>query len=153
MHLIRRCLPLLFCFAALSAEADSGRVIKVLEQFLDQKGRHMLNPSLFERDAYQAWLRLHPKERSGVRFDVEYRAPRYPFGSLKIQVEVRGIAHGEPPKEIVLEQDVKPCGWFSRWTTFRLSGQEYDNLGEVTAWRVRLWEDEDLLGEQQSFLW
>jgi len=26
-------------------------------------------------------------------------------------------------------------------------------LGEVTAWRVTLWEDTQLLGEQRSFLW
>ncbi len=41
---------------ALSAQAATGRVIKVLPQFLDLKGRNSLTPSLYERDVYQAYL-------------------------------------------------------------------------------------------------
>src|SRR5207249_4815919 len=47
-------------------QAAAGRVVKVLPQFLDLKGRNTLSPSLYERDAYQAVLRRHPEQRSGM---------------------------------------------------------------------------------------
>ena len=41
----------------------------------------------------------------------------------------------------------------SHWTGLALKGDEYEQFGEVTAWRVTLWEGTQLLGEQKSFLW
>ena len=49
--------------------------------------------------------------------------------------------------------DVEPGGWLSHWSGVALSSKEYKELGEVTAWRVTLWEGSQLLGEQKSFLW
>ena len=34
-----------------------------------------------------------------------------------------------------------------------LSGEEYQKLGELSAWRATLWEGDRLLAEQKSFLW
>ena len=45
-----------------SAQAATGRVIKVLPQFLDLKGRNSLTPSLYERDVYQNVLRDHTNQ-------------------------------------------------------------------------------------------
>jgi hypothetical protein len=42
---------------ALPAPAATGRLMKVLPEYLDAKGLTSLSPSLFERDAYQAILR------------------------------------------------------------------------------------------------
>jgi hypothetical protein len=139
--------------AALSAQAMTGRVIKVLPQFLDLNGRTSLSPSLYDRDAYQALLQQHPAKRSGIRFQVQWKAKGPAWEPLKVRVELRGIARGNLPRERVLEQPVTPGGWFSHWIGFRLSGDEYRDLGEVTAWRVTLWEGQQLLGEQKSFLW
>lgn len=72
---------------------------------------------------------------------------------LKVRVELRCIVRGNFPKERVLERPVTPGRWFSNWTAFTLSGDEYRDLGEVTAWRATLWEGQQLLGEQKSFLW
>ena len=68
---------LLACLLALevSALAASGKIIKVLPFFLDLKGRHSLHPSLYERDAYQAYLRQHPELRSGLQIDVQLTSP------------------------------------------------------------------------------
>jgi hypothetical protein len=140
-------------FAAASAEAATGRVIKVLPHFLDLKGRHSLSPSLFERDAYQAHLRQHPEERSTMRFDVQWTTKGGVWEPLKLRLELRGIAQGNLPKQLVLEQPVQPGGWFSHWTGLKLSHEQYVGLGEVTAWRVTLWEGSEMLGEQKSFLW
>jgi hypothetical protein len=142
------------CVAAgLTAQAATGRVLKVLPHFLDQQGRVALAPSLYERDAYQAILRDQPDKRSGMRFDVHYKARGKAAGPLRLRVELRGIARGELPQQLVLETSVDRTGWFGRWTGLRLAGDEYLSFGEVTAWRVTLTENGRVLGEQASFLW
>jgi hypothetical protein len=143
------------CLAGWSAEAATGRIIKVLPQLLDQKGRTSLSPSLYERDAYQARLRKpeHTNEISGVVFNIQWKAKGATTSPVKLRIEARGIIHGEAPEAVVLDKTVEPGGLFSHWTAVPLSRDEYKNLGEVTAWRVTLWEGEQLLGEQHSFLW
>jgi hypothetical protein len=135
------------------ASAATGRVIKVLPQFLDLKGRHAISPSLYDRDAYQAHLREHTNMVSGVRFAVQWKASGASANSLKLRVEVRGSSHGELPPTIVLEQSVKPGFWFNHWATLPLTGDDYKKIGEVTAWRTTLWDGDKMIGEQKSFIW
>ena len=139
--------------AAVSAHAGTGRVMKVLPHFLDREGRHTLSPSLYERDAYQALLREHPEERSGIRFDVQWKTKGPASGTLRLIVEARTIVEGNQPRQIVLEKKVEPTGSLGRWSDLVVRGERYRKFGEVTAWRVTLWEDDELLGEQKSFLW
>jgi hypothetical protein len=51
-----------------------------------------------------------------------------------------------------LETNVVP-GKYRQWTAIPLTGGGYKNIGSVVAWRVTLWNDSQLLGEQKSFLW
>ena len=155
--IMRRCrliiLPALLLAAALSsAVAATGRVIKVLPHFLDLKGRHALSPSLYDRDAYQAQLRQHPEQRSGMRFDVLWKARTDRGATLKLRAELRGIAQGNLPRQKTLETEAKP-GRLGHWTSLTLGGNDYKDFGEVTAWRVTLWDGDELVGEQKSFLW
>ena len=143
---------LCFCVCA-AASAATGRVIKVLPQFLDLKGRHALTPSLYDRDAYQVYLRIHTNDVSGMRFAIQWKASGAGVAPLKLRVEIRGITRGDLPPTTVLEQEVTPGGWFSHWADLRLMGGEYKKIGEVTAWRATLWEGDKLLSEQKSFLW
>ena len=145
----------LVCLAASSpcAEAAQGRVIKVLPHFLDLEGHHALSPDMYQRDAYQAYLRQHPEKRSGIRFDVQWKAKGPATGPLLLRAELRGTAQGDLPKRVVLEQPVEIKGHFSHWTGLALTHEEYEQFGEMTAWRVTLWENGQLLGEQRSFLW
>jgi hypothetical protein len=136
-----------------SAPAATGRVIKVLPQFLDLKGLNSLTPSLFERDTYQAHLRDHTNLCSGMRFNVQWKAKGQAATPLKLRIELRGVAHGDYPKQLLLEKPVTPGGWFSHWTEVNLLGEEYRSFGRVTAWRVTLCEGALVLGEQKSFLW
>src|SRR5437879_2502906 len=98
---MRRTVPLLsiLCFlaCALSVHAGAGKGAKVLPHCLDLQGRHMLYPSLYERDANQAVLREHPEKRSGIRFDVEWRTRGAIWEPLTLRVELRGIAEGNLP--------------------------------------------------------
>ena len=59
--LMRAALLLLALFTVAAGSGGSGRILKVLPHLLDGKGHHTLSPSLLERDAYQAELRLHPE--------------------------------------------------------------------------------------------
>jgi hypothetical protein len=139
--------------AAFRAPAATGRVIKVLPQFLDLKGRNSLTPSLYERDTYQLFLRDHTNYCSGMRFSVQWKAKGPAEAPLKLRVELRGVAHGDFPKQLVLEQPVKARGRFSHWAQIKLVGEEYKNFGQVTAWQVTLCEGSRVLGGQRSFLW
>ena len=136
-----------------AAEAAEGRVLKVLPQFLDKKGQHALTPSLYDRDAYQAFLRRNPAKRSGLRFAIQWKAQVPESESLTLRVEMRGAAQTELPKESTLELPVRQHHWFSHWAYLLLSEDEYKKFGEVTAWRVTLWDGDKLLDEQKSFLW
>lgn len=144
---------LLSALAGPAAPATTGRVIKVLPQFLDLQGRHALSPSLYDRDAYQAYLLQHRDKVSGMRFAIQWKASSATAAPLKLRVEIHGATHGERPPTTVLEQEVKPGGWFSHWAYLHLAGDEFKKIGEVTAWRVTLWDQDHLLGEQKSFLW
>ena len=138
---------------AWSAQAATGRVIKVLPQFLDLKGRNSLTPSLYERDVYQAMLREHTNLCSAMQFNVQWKTKGQPAAPLKLRVDLRGVAHGDFPRQLALEKPVEAAGRYSHWTVVMLAGEDYRRFGRVTAWRVTLWEGTELLGEQKSFLW
>jgi hypothetical protein len=135
-----------------SAIAATGKVIKVLPHLLDLKGRHMLSPSLYDRDAYQAFLRKNPDKCSGVRFDIQWRGRSATKETAVLRMELRGTAQGNLPRETTLETPVQITGT-SHWAALKLDGDNFKNFGEVTAWRVTLWVGDELLSEQKSFLW
>jgi hypothetical protein len=143
---------MLLLASAVAVSAATGKVVKVLPHFLDLKGRHSLSPSLYDRDAYQAQLRQNPEQRSALRFDVQWRAYSVQ-DKLKLKVELRGTAKGDFPRSTTLESEITKNRKSSGWTSLKLAGEDYKKFGEVTAWRVTLWDGEQLVGEQKSFLW
>ena len=132
------------------AHAATTRIAKVLPHFMDQQGRIALNPSLYERDAYQAQLRAKPDERSGLRFDVQWKSRD--ATRLKLRVELRGN-RGRYGTTALVEEPVKFRGLFSTWSRVTLTGDAYKKFGELSAWRATLWDGEKLVAEQTSFLW
>jgi hypothetical protein len=156
--LMRRTLLRLFCVGWLAyawpLHGDTGRILKVLPEFLDLKGRTSLSPSLYERDAYQAVLRDHPSRREGIRFYVQWHTKGAVWEPLIVRLELRGAASGSFPKRLVVDTPVENTGsTLSHWVEVTLTGDEYRNFGGVTAWRATLWEGRHALGSQQSFLW
>ena len=138
--------------AAQAADAVTGRIVKVLPFFLDQQGQDATSPSLFDRDAYQAFLRLHTNDISAIRFDVLWKASNLKGATLKLRAELRGVGEHGLPRQTVLETEVTPA-FFRSWTSLTLGGDELKNIGALVAWRVTLWNGGQLLGEQKSFLW
>jgi hypothetical protein len=138
--------------AAAAPAPKTGRVVKVLPLFLDPKGHDAISPSLFDRDAYQAFLRQPTNKISAIRFDVLWKASNLKGAKLKLRAELRGIGEHGLPRQSVLEAEVTPA-FFRSWTSLTLGGDELKNIGSLVAWRVTLWNGDQLLGEQKSFLW
>lgn len=147
---IRWLVVLALALSTLAAPAATNKVIKVLPFLLDKEGRQSLSPSLYDRDAYQAKLRASPGECSGLRFDVQWKAPK--GANLKLKVELRGMKDGRPQTKVLETALAKPSA-FGRWTKLTLTGEEFQKFGRLSAWRVTLWDGDRLLGEQASFLW
>jgi hypothetical protein len=150
-----RALSLILVLAGLggmtgSGQAATARLVKVLPHFIDRQGRVALNPSLYERDAYQAHLRKTPTERGGLRFDVQWKSRN--VVRLTLKIELRGNKTGRGTTAL-LEEPVRPRGLFSNWSHTTLTGEEYEKFGELSAWRATLWEGDQLIAEQKSFLW
>ncbi|MCX6905707.1 MAG: hypothetical protein NTW03_19945 [Verrucomicrobia bacterium] len=141
---------LLWLLAAGAAQAESAKIVKVLPYFLDEKGRHALKPSLYERDAYQALLRKKPNLRSGLRFEVQWKASG--LKDISLRVEARGNLKGQA-QAVVLEEPVKKKGLFGHWSSLCLKDEAYKKLGELTAWRATLWSGGHQVAEQKSYLW
>lgn len=132
------------------AWADSAQIKKLLPHFLDREGRHALSPSLYERDAYQAYLFGHPELRGGLQFDLLFRAPA--SAGLMVRLELRGTKNEKPTVANLEASSFKHKGG-RRWKVLSLRGKEYEQFGELMAWRVTLWDGVRLLAEQKSFLW
>lgn len=151
MHAIRMiglCLALFW--PGLAAQAASANIYKVLPQFVDREGRHLLSPSLYERDAYQALLRQKPELRSGLRFAVLWKARG--ASQLTLRVEMRG-SHENRSTTAVIESNEIPRRWFRQWSAVTFTGEEYKAFGDLLAWRVTLWDKDTLVAEHKSFLW
>ena len=130
----------------------TGRVVKVLPFFLDTNNAVATSPSLFDRDAYQAFLRKHPKNITGIRFDVFWKAHDAHSAKLTLRLELRGIGAKGMPTQLDIVRLVTP-GFFHHWTSLTLNGAAYKQFGALAAWRATLWNGNRLLSEQKSFLW
>src|ERR1700733_7348874 len=106
---MRRLLFLVLLAFSPLAHGAEGRVIKVLPQFLDKKGEASLSPSLYERDAYQFYLRDHPRARTALRLAVQWKAKDTGAADLKLRAELRGL-ETNTLHALTIEQPVKKKG-------------------------------------------
>lgn len=134
--------------------SDQGfRIIKILPHFMDEKGRTSLSPSLFERDAYQAELRNNPERISGIRYDVQVKLPSRKMAALRLNLRTKD---GDETRVVTLEAPVQRLKWGlgrNRWTSIVLDGETYRSMGDITAWRAELLENDRVMAQSQSFLW
>jgi hypothetical protein len=153
---MRRLLITLLLLGSLSAasasDATTAHIVKMLPLFLDLKGHDAISPSLFDRDAYQFFLRTHTNEVSAIRFDVLWSTSNAKDVKLTLRLELRGVGPDNLPRQTTLEQMVAPH-FFRHWTSFTLAGDDYKKFGGVVAWRATLWSGDQMLSEQRSFLW
>jgi hypothetical protein len=150
---MRSLLPLLVVLFGLTWSAPAAapvRLVKVLPHLVDKQGRIALNPSLYERDAYQDHLRKNPTEQGGLRFDVQWKTVS--ADRLTLRLELRGNK-GTVGTTAVLEEKIRYTGFLSTWSKIQMTGPEYARFGELSAWRATLWDGEKMVAEQKSFLW
>ncbi len=138
--------------AASASDVMTGHIVKVLPLFLNLKGQDALSPSLYDRDAYQVYLRAHTNQVSAIRFDVLWSTSHANSTNLTLRLELRGIGPGGVPRQTTFEQAVTPH-YFRHWTSMLLADEDLKNFGQVVAWHATLWSDKTLLSEQKSFLW
>lgn len=112
-----------------------------------------MSPSLFDRDAYQAYLRNYPEEVSGIRYDVLWKAKRGANQKLTVRIELRGMYDEQTPRTKTIETTLEGRDSIRRWTGLELSGEDYTRFGKITAWRATLWCNGEMLDEYKSFLW
>ena len=133
-------------------DAAEARILKVLPHYLDRQGRRSLSPSLYERDAYQAYLRRNPALQSTMRFDVQWKAGATLPQPIKLRLELR-TSRRDITKPYVQERPLPRGRWLSRWSALTVDPAVYRQIGDVLAWRVTLWAGGRQVAEQKSFLW
>lgn len=140
--------------AETAADAKPVAVIKkTLRHLLDTQGRHTQSPSLLDRDAYQAHLREHPEEVTGLRYELQIKYSSRPLAPLTIRVEIR---HGKAAdiQTTTHETKFEPAGRRrSQWARLTIEGEDFQALGDIIAWQVTLWDGESKVASDESFLW
>ncbi len=137
---------LALCGAGCGSLQQAPGLVKVLPHFLDQYGRHTTGVTLTERDVYQLELRKDPAAIHGVRYNVNWIGQ----GETTVRLELRSTKAGVEP--LVLEQTVTP-NTRRTWTQFLIDRATYQNFGQPESWRVTLWQADEQIAEQTSFLW
>jgi hypothetical protein len=135
-----------------AAKLTPASVVKVLTHLVDSQGRHTEAPSLYERDAYQAFLREHPELVSTVRFDIQWKARAHRPDGYVLRVEMRG-SKMELSKMAVFEKKVHEPKFLSKWSRIELTPEQFKKFGEPLAWRVSVWDGATMVDSQESFLW
>lgn len=142
------------------SRSPEARIIKVLPSLLDAEGRASIHPSLYERDAYQAFLRKESDKVAGLRFDILWKArPGLRGGQtqpLVLKLELRGSSQGGAARggnTVVVERPIAGSQAGRRWSQVVLGPDEFRRVGEVSAWRATLLEDQRVVASTQSFLW
>ncbi len=122
-------------------------IVKVLPHYLDEEGQSTDGPTLLHRDVYQDQLRKNPDLVHGVRYDVNWHGT----GEMTIRLEVRSTKAGVDPK--VIEETISTSGYGRHWTKILIDEEAYQAFGQPESWRVTLWQGDEQLAEQKSFLW
>ncbi|MBQ7590807.1 MAG: hypothetical protein IJU47_09030 [Verrucomicrobia bacterium] len=135
-----------------SVQAGSVKIFKVLPHYLDKDGHNTLSPSLFERDRYQALLRLDQTKCSTIRFDVQWRNTLKNFDDLSITVEMRGTKTNSPTISFSEKISSRKSIW-SHWTKIRIPEESFRELEGLEAWRVLIKDGDEILKEERSFMW
>lgn len=145
-------LLLTVAFSCISVQAE-GKIYKVLPHLLDLNGKHRNAPSLFERDAYQEFLRKNPDQVSGLGFDIHWKCPDSHKRDLLLTLEIRGSNNYQsaPFQKIIA---VKGKKYFKTWSRIMLDREDLESIGKIVAWKATLVEaDKGVLTEHLSFLW
>ena len=145
IHLPLRCWPVPFLLALTACSATTPRVVEVLSN------RRLETVEVADQDIFlhdRASLihlksELLPPSERRQEFFVRWAGD----GVDLVKFECRQV--NVPDK--VLEQTYVPG--LRKWNVFEVHGDDFVTGGPVSAWRVSLWQNSQLLTEKKSTLW
>ena len=132
--------------ATIQSQSGVG-ILKVLPHYLDEKGRHTDGSTLLHRDSYQKKLRNNPHLARSMRYDINWHG----VGEVTFRLELRSNKSGLQP--ITLEQTVDSGVGPRHWSSIEIAHDKYLEFGQPYSWRVSLLRGEEILDQDQSFLW
>lgn len=145
---------------------SAGRHLKkVLFFWLDEKGQYAQHPSMFERDAYQAFLRENPEEIHGLKVATLLAGTRSKLAKGELVLKIKGPPSLTPVEDTVYrldlsdKQDRRLRRWIY-WEVDPVSEDESSSAAEdkmspdkIVAWQLTLLLDGVAVDRVQSYLW
>ena len=122
-------------------------IVKVLPHYLDAGGNSTDGPTLLHRDVYQNHLRGNPDLVKGVRYDVNWHGRQ----DITVRLELRSTKAGVQP--MTVEKEVASGARVTHWAFIHIDEETYTAFGQPEAWRVSVWQGDEMLDEEISFLW
>jgi hypothetical protein len=92
-------------------------------------------------------IKYEPRDLSTDEQREEFYVRWAPTGVGLVKFEYRQVAK----PGTIFEQTYTPHG--DVWNIFEVRGEAFRSGGSVSAWRVSLWNGDQLLAEKKSFLW
>ena len=145
---------------------SAGRHLKkVLFFWLDEKGQYAQHPSMFERDAYQAYLRENPEEIHGLKVATLLAGTRSKLANGELVLKIKGPPSLTPVEDTVYRLDLsdKQDRRLRRWVYWEVdpvSEDESTSAAEdkmspdkIVAWQLTLLLDGVAVDRVQSYLW
>ncbi len=105
-----------------------------------------------QRAIYQNQLSQSRYNQYGVRYNIHWGGEGMVLPNLTLVLEVRGLM-GDIPTQKTLSVDFTEFRRGSRWTEIEITGEDFQALGQLTAWKASLVSDGQVLAEKRSFLW
>lgn len=142
----------------------AGRHLKkVLFFWLDKDGQYSQHPSMFERDAYQAYLRENPEEIHGLKVAILLSGSKGKLESSELELKIQGPPGPEikEPLEFRLELADQVDRKLRRWVYWDIdpvnaeaSDGSLKLLPEaIVSWRLTLLDEDQPVDRLQSYLW
>jgi len=105
-----------------------------------------------QRAIYQVNLSNNRSSQYGIRFSIKWGGEGPVLPNLLLKLELKGIMGDVPTYKNVTYtySDFRRGG---KWTEIQIVGEDYQALGQITAWKTSLICDNQVLAVKRSFLW
>ncbi len=155
------CLAMVATFLTLACSITTPRVLEVTSR-TRLKDIDPVDEDLFADDRASR-IQYEPRDlgidAQREEFYVRWTAPPTPrpaptsgSGSRLVSVDRVKFEYRQVAKpNTIFEQDYVPHGESSK--LFAVRGEDFRSGGSVSAWRVSLWDNDQLVAEKKSFLW
>ena len=131
--------------ATLACSTTTPRVLEVSSR-TRLKDIESVDQDFFAYD-HASRIRYEPRDLSVDAQREEFYVRWAPAGVGLVKFEYRQVAK----PNTIFEQNYIPHGDSSK--VFAVRGEDFRAGGTVTAWRVSLWDGDQLVAEKKSFLW